>query len=160
MDPRAGLNYVTGFSKLNNPERFELDIWEGEKQFDRIYRPSAAATRKRIEYLYPNNASTVALDRYLTKFAELIDLARGKEISLVVLKLPVPQLFRELQPGEALFDAELSRLLAERGVRYADFTRALDESRFYFDTDHLNRAGTSEFLARHLKSLLVNLQSP
>jgi hypothetical protein len=31
----------------------------------------------------------------------------------------------------------------------------MDEPRFYLDTDHLNRAGATEFLERHLKTILT-----
>src|SRR3990172_4200448 len=66
VDARAALDYVTGFSKINNPERFQRDIWEGEAQFERVHRPSASATAKRIAYLYPEAAPDPgALTRYL-----------------------------------------------------------------------------------------------
>jgi hypothetical protein len=32
----------------------------------------------------------------------------------------------------------------------------MDESKFYFDTDHLNRTGLTEFFDRHLKALLAS----
>jgi len=48
VDPRAVLDYVTGFSKINIRERFQRNMWEGEPQFDRVYRPSTSATAKRI----------------------------------------------------------------------------------------------------------------
>jgi hypothetical protein len=31
----------------------------------------------------------------------------------------------------------------------------MDEPRYYFDTDHLNRAGVTEFFNRHLKGLFT-----
>jgi hypothetical protein len=36
-----------------------------------------------------------------------------------------------------------------------DFSTTLPEAGFYFDTDHLNRAGLTEFFSRHLKAILV-----
>ena len=36
-----------------------------------------------------------------------------------------------------------------------DFFAALDDPRFYFDTDHLNRAGVTELFQRRLKPLLT-----
>ena len=54
VDPRALLDYVSGFSKINNRDRFQRDAWEGEAQFDRIYRTSATAVGQRIAYLYPD----------------------------------------------------------------------------------------------------------
>ena len=35
VDGRALLDYVSGFSKINNRERFQRDVWEGEAQFER-----------------------------------------------------------------------------------------------------------------------------
>jgi hypothetical protein len=47
-------------------------------------------------------------------------------------------------------------MLFDRGITFADFSAALDEPRFYFDTDHLNRAGVSELFTRYLKAMLIN----
>ena len=54
VDPRALLDYLSGFSKINNRDRFQRDAWEGEAQFDRVYRSSATAVAQRIAYLYPD----------------------------------------------------------------------------------------------------------
>ncbi len=75
VDPRAVLDYVSGFSKINNRERFEPDIWEGEKQFDRVYRTSATAIKSRIDYLYPKSPLETDFSRYMTEFQLLIALA-------------------------------------------------------------------------------------
>jgi hypothetical protein len=48
------VDYVTGFSTINNRERFRRDAREGEAQFDRTARPSKTAATKRIAYLYPD----------------------------------------------------------------------------------------------------------
>ncbi len=48
----------------------------------------------------------------------------------------------------------LARLLAARQVPLHDFSGRLAEPRFYFDTDHLNRAGLTELLARDLGAVL------
>ena len=58
---RALLTTSPGFSKINNRDRFQQDIWEGELQFDRVYRPSAAATKSRIAYLFPDSRRDAAL---------------------------------------------------------------------------------------------------
>jgi hypothetical protein len=157
VDPRAELDYVTGFSKINNPERFKHDIWEGEVQFERVHRPSAAATAKRIAYLYPEAAlDPDAFTRYLREFEALIDFSQLNGVAVVVIKMPVPARFHSLLPNEAAFDEAMSRLLAEKRVPFHDFSLAMDEPRFYFDTDHLNRVGLTEFFARQLKSILTS----
>ncbi|HEY7457678.1 MAG TPA: hypothetical protein VH765_02895 [Xanthobacteraceae bacterium] len=155
VDPRAGLDYLTGFSKINNRERFTIDVWDGEKQFERIYRPSAAAVRSRIEYLYPGSAPSAMLPRYFEAFVKLIERSHAQGICVTAIKMPLTAQFRNQLPNEEAFDNAISALLDVSGVEFRDFSRELDESRFYFDTDHLNRAGLERFLDLHLKSLLT-----
>lgn len=151
----AVLDYVTGFSKINNRERFQRDIWEGEAKFDRVYRPSAAADRKRIAYLHPAPAPDPAIfSRYLQAFATLIASSRWEGVRVIVIKTPVPARFHGQLPDEAMFDDAIRRLLAPGQVPFHDFSLTMDEPRFYFDTDHLNRAGLTAFFARHLKAIL------
>jgi hypothetical protein len=156
VDPRALLDYVTGFSKVNNRERFEPDVWEGEKQFERVYRPSATATRSRIAYLYPKAPDPAGLSRYLEEFKAIIALARQRDMRVIVIKMPVPSQFQNQLPDEAVFDGAVSQMLGREQVVFHDFARAMDEPRFYFDTDHLNRAGLTEFFHRHLKAVLAS----
>lgn len=154
VDPRAVLDYVTGFSKINNRERFQRDAWEGEPQFDRVFRPSKTAVTKRIDYLYPDKTPVDARARYLDEFSALIALAQRQGMDVTVIKMPVPPQFRSQLPDEAAFDGAMSQMLAARGVRFHDVSATIDEPRFYFDTDHLNRAGLTEFLARDLKGIV------
>ncbi len=155
VDPLSVLDYVSGFSKINNRERFQRDVWEGEAQFDRTHRPSAAADRKRIEYLYPApEPDPAAFERYRAVFAALLDMAQQAGARVVVVKMPVPERFHRKLPGEAAFDATMAQLLESRDVALHDFSLAMDEPRFYFDTDHLNRAGVTAFLADHLGRIL------
>jgi hypothetical protein len=104
VDLRAGLDYVTGFSKINNRERFNRDVWEGEGQFERVYRQSTAAVRSRIAYLFPDATSSATLARYVSTFAQLIETAEAERICVTVIKMPVPAQFRRLLPDERGFD--------------------------------------------------------
>jgi hypothetical protein len=119
-----------------------------------VYRPSATATRSRIAYLYPQPPDPAARSRYLEAFKALIVLARQHDIRVVAIKMPVPSQFLDRLPDEAEFDAAMSQLLVSQQVAFYDFARAFDEPRFYFDTDHLNRAGLTELFNRHLKAVL------
>ena len=156
VDARAVLDYVSGFSKINNRERFQRDVWEGEAQFERAYRPSATAMKKRIEYLYPDKTSPTALSCYLEEFSALIALARKEGANVVVIKMPVPPQFHSQLPDETGFDDEISRFLNARGVPFHDFSAKTSDPSLYFDTDHLSRAGLTEFFMRDLKPLLVS----
>lgn len=160
VDPRAVLDYVSGFSKINNRERFRRDVWEGEAQFERAYRRSATALKKRIAYLYPDAPSQAALGRYLGQLAAVAARAREAGARLVVVKMPAPAQFREQLPGEAQFDAELARTLAALQVCLADLSAELEEPRYYFDTDHLNRAGLTELVNGWLKPILLSRDCP
>lgn len=156
VDGHAWLDYVTGFSKINNRDRFERDVWVGETQFDRVFRPSASADRQRIAYLYPSSAPDPAiLARYLGQFEAIIALARQHGVHVVAIKLPVPAEFRRLLPGEAAFDAQLSQVLAHWDVPLHDFSATLDKPGLYLDTDHLNRAGVTALFDQYLKAILT-----
>lgn len=155
VDARALLDYATGFSKINNRERFQQDIWEGEPQFERVYRSSASAIKNRIAYLYPNATAPAALSRYLAAFSTMLELAEARGVRIVVIKMPTPAQFRAQLPDETAFNEAITRLLASRAIPFHDFSAKLDDPRFYFDTDHLNRAGLTEFLSRDLKAILA-----
>jgi hypothetical protein len=155
VDPRALADYVTGFSKINNRDRFQKDVWEGELQFDRVYRPSATATKSRITYLFPEMGREAGPSRYMTEFAKLLELAARRNINVIVIKMPTPGQFRALLPSEPAFDEAMAAAAGNRGVGFSNFSAELDESRFYFDTDHLNRAGVTELFARRLKAILM-----
>ncbi|MDP2620072.1 MAG: hypothetical protein Q8P46_07830 [Hyphomicrobiales bacterium] len=156
VDPRAVLDYLTGFSKINNRDRFKRDVWEGEGQFERVHRPSAAATEKRIAYLYPDVApDPAAVARYLQTFASLLDLAHRQGIGVVIVKMPVPARFYEQLPDEEAFDRRLLGLPAMRQALFRDFSLTMDEPGLYFDTDHLNRTGLTRFFDERLKAILT-----
>lgn len=155
VDPRALADYMTGFSKINNRDRFQKDIWEGESQFDRVYRPSAAAVKSRIAYLFPESGREAGLSRYMMEFAKLLELAEQRHIGVVVIKMPTPGQFRALLPNEPAFDEAITAAANSRRVSFNNFSAELDEPRFYFDTDHLNRAGVAELFVRYLKAILM-----
>jgi len=80
-------------------------------------------------------------------------------MQVTVIKMPLPPQFRSQLPDEAGFDDAMARMLAARGVRFHDLSTTIDEPRFYFETDHLNRTGLTEFLARDLKRIVGRADS-
>ncbi len=155
VDARAVLDYASGFSKINNRERFQRDQWEGEAQFERAQRPSSTAVGKRIDYLYADGTSAEKLTRYLGVLFDVVKRAQREGMRVVVIKMPLPPPFRDRLPDEAAFDSALQRLLAQHAVDFHDFSAAIPDARKYFDTDHLNRTGLTEFFERDLKPLLL-----
>lgn len=156
IDRRVLLDALSGFSKINNRDRFQLDMWEGERQFDRVARASPRAVDARISYLFPVAARSTIPGRYTEEFGKLLELAIGHNVRVVVVKMPVPKAFRMALPDEVGFDRSMARMLGQQNVPYRDFSVVMEDARFYFDTDHLNRAGVSEFFDRYLKAVLVN----
>jgi len=154
VEALALIEYVSGFSKINNRERFEPDVWEGEAQFDRAARPSASAITKRIAYLYPEQQSPEALARYMQRFASLLALARQHGLRVLVVKMPLPLAFRSQLPDPSAFEQGLSRAVTAAGATLADFSGTIDDPKLYFDTDHLNRAGLTLFAQRSLIPIL------
>jgi hypothetical protein len=154
--PGALADYVTGFSKINNRDRFKQDTWEGEAQFERVFRPSTSADARRIEYLFPDGADDDAtLERYLSELHAMIEIARDSGAGFTIIKPPVPEQFQRLLPGEERFDAAMGHLAAQTGVEFRDFSTFLGDPSFYSDTDHLNRDGVTRFFKEELRPILA-----
>ena len=91
----------------------------------------------------------------MPEFAKLLECAKQGNVRVAVVKIPTPGQFRALLPNEAAFDDAITTAIANRGIGFYNFSTELEEARFNFDTDHLNRAGISELLARRLKAILM-----
>lgn len=157
VDFRAWLDYASGFSKINNRERFEIDRWDGERQFERRASTSTSTTvlNRRVAYLYPEGTLDTVRQRYFMALAELVATARSRGMAVTLVKLPLPTVFRRRLPDEAAFDAALRAQAALMGARFVDFSDALPDPQAYFDTDHLNRDGLRAFMRQSLVPLLA-----
>ncbi len=160
VDPRALIDYATGFSKINDRDRLKPDRWEGADRFDRTARPSAQADRDRIAYLHPGPPDPAAQARYLDHLSALVAVAQAAGARVTVIKPPLPARFAALLPDQAIFDAALTARLSGLGVPLHDFTAVLPDPAFYFDPDHLNRAGARAFLEGYLGALLIEGLAP
>ena len=147
--------YASGFAKINNHDRFKRDVSEAElTRFDRVWRAIPQIDRQRVQYLYPAAPDPATLQRYLAEFEKLIDTARARGANVLVVKPPTPRRYRDRLPKEAEFDATIRGLLSAKGVTFEDLSNALAEDRFYYDTDHLNRAGASALIDGPLSTLI------
>ena len=156
VDPRGLLDYLTGFSKLNSVNRFSLDGWQGAANFDHSFRLSRYAVSSRISYLYPDNPpESDTVSRYLDAFDGLLKLANAEGIDVIVVKLPIPSVFRNSLPDEMAFDAALQNRLSVHDIVLQDLSATLPDLNFYFDTDHLNMAGVDALYQNDFISLLM-----
>jgi hypothetical protein len=154
----VALDYVLGFSKINNPDRFAPDVFEEEAtRFDRVYRPVAQIDQQRIAYLYPNEIDESALrdSPYLAELEDLIRSVQARNIRFVVVRPPIPQRMYRMLPNEAPFDTTLKAVLARHDVELYDFSSVNNDEQFFFDSDHLNQFGVLNFFEHHLKDVLT-----
>jgi hypothetical protein len=151
----VAFDYTLGFSKINNPDRFEPDVPADEgARFDRRYRPVPQLDEERIAYLYPKTIDRGTLTRYLAQFEALIAGAQARGIGVVVVKPPLPaRIYRQL-PLESEFDAALGGVLARHGTTLHDFSAVDNGEALFMDTDHLNRDGVLAFFSGTLAPLL------
>lgn len=147
--------YATGFARMNDRTRFAPDTWEGEDRFDTAPRPSAAATKSRIAFLYPGPPDPAALDNGMGDLAVLIELAQAKGAQVVVVRPPLPQAFRAALPALPEFESQLALLSQRLAVPVIDHSALLPDARNFFDADHLNRTGVSVWLDAGLRAILA-----
>ncbi len=154
---RMALDYLLGFSRINNADRFKPDMDDAEAagRFEKTYRPIKQIDQQRLDYLYPQTADAASqLAHYLAEFEDLIRYATSRNIHFIVIKPPIPERIYRALPNEARFDAALKPMLAREGVEFHDFSLVGNDQRFFFDSDHLNRAGVMNFFENYLKGLL------
>ncbi len=159
----VGLDYVSGFSKINNPSRFTPDLFANEgDRFDRVYRPVAQLDRQRLEYLYPHPTDDATLrdSPYLNDFDSLVRDTRASGARFVVIRPPLPERTYRMIPNEAEFGAFLEVLLDRHGAELYDFSRVNDDPNLFFDSDHLNRTGVLRFFEDYLVDVLRVRRSP
>jgi hypothetical protein len=152
--PWAGLNYLLGFAKINNPDRFSLDVSEDEvARFNRTYRPVPQIDRERVAYLYPSADESIRR-RYFEQFEDLVRTVQERGMRFIILKPPIPQRVYRMIPGEADFDLQLKALADRHSVSIHDFSQMCNDDKFFFDTDHLNKIGVVNFFEQCLKGRL------
>lgn len=139
--------YVSGFTKMNNQDRFGSDLPDAEvTKFSKTYRPIPQIDRQRVSYLYPPQIDQAELQRYENEFADLIDFIRSKGGDIIVIKPSTPARYRDALPNESIFDAQIGEVLRAEAVPYYDLSAAVVENQYFYDTDHLNRDGVRAFM--------------
>lgn len=150
------LDYVSGFSKINNPDRFEPDVTRTETaEFARVYRPIPYLDQQRIAYLYPAMVDPAVFHGYLAELENFVGFVEGQGIDLVVMKPPLPPRVLAMLPGEAAFDQAVAALVSANGGEFHDFANVNNDEGLFYNTDHLNRDGVLAFIDGHLAPLLT-----
>jgi hypothetical protein len=142
----TAIDYISGFSKINNPDRFVPDVPADEgSRFDRVYRPVPQLDEQRVAYLHPSPVDAAVMERYLADLDALVAAATQGGIAVGVIKPPLPERVRRALPDEPTFDRRLSELVSRHGGRFTDFSQVADDARHFADTDHLNYSGVRAF---------------
>jgi hypothetical protein len=152
----VALDYLVGFSKINNPDRFKIDISDDEAtRFSKTYRPVKQIDEQRVKYLYPEGTRQEILHHYLAEFEDMIRYLHSRGIRLVVMKPPIPERIYRMLPNEGQFDNALKAILERNGVEFYDFSLVGNDEQYFFNPDHLNRAGVLNFFENYLKGILT-----
>ena len=170
-DPRLGLlllrhpgarsmalDYMLGFSKVNNPQRFAPDVFEAEaSRFDRVYRAIPQIDRQRIRFLYPGeiDESTLLDSPYLADFEDLIRYVQARGSRFIVVRPPIPERVYSELLWESTFDETIRAIVESHGAEFHDFSRVANEPEFFYDTDHLNESGVLNFFERYFSDVLI-----
>jgi hypothetical protein len=150
------VDYISGFSKINNRDRFAPDRFADEgSRFDRPYRPIGQIDQERLAYLYPERIDAKIRDRYMNDLESMIGMVRSRGVAFIAVKPPIPERVHRLVPGEAEFDDRLRAMLARHDVAFSDFSHTGNEDKYFYDTDHLNQSGVLHFFETSLKGLLT-----
>lgn len=151
-----GGDFLTGFSKINNKDRFTADVTPEEStRFNRAYRPVKQIDDQRLEYLYPRDIDQAVFARYMTEFEQFLGDAQARGIRVLVVKPPLPERIVKRIPGEQAFDAQLNELLTRLNIPLHDFTHTGNDEKLFYDTDHLNKDGVLNFFQTALVPLLT-----
>ncbi len=156
------LNYTIGFSKINNPDRFKPDVTDDEAlRFEKtVYRPVAQIDKQRIDYLYPKTIEPAAFEHYMTEFEDMVRDLQARGVRVVVIKPPIPVRMYNMLPDEARFDAALKPVLARNAVEFYDFSLVNNDEKYFFNPDHLNKAGVLAFYDGYLANILRAKPAP
>lgn len=149
------LDYAIGFSKINNADRFKPDISDDEAtKFAKTYRPVKQIDSQRLAYLYPKPPDPQVVNHYLGEFEAFLRAMQSRGIRVVVVKPPVPERWYKLLPNEQQFDDALHAVLQRNNVEFHDFSLVANEEKYFYNTDHLNRAGVLNFFNSYLKQIM------
>ena len=152
----VAFDYLVGFSRINNADRFKPDISDDEAtKFKNTYRPVKQIDTQRLEYLYPKQIDPQVFRHYMAEFEDLVRYMKQRNIRLIVIKPPIPKRFYDALPNEAQFDEALKVVLVQHGVEFRDWSLVDNDEKFFFNTDHLNRNGVLNFFESHLKQILA-----
>ena len=154
----AAIDYISGFSKINNPDRLQPDLHEQEgARFERVYRPVEQIDRRRIAYLYAGRIDEESLRKspYFARFEDWIGELQSRGIRFLIVRPPIPERIRAMIPNEAVFDKTLRALAARRHIELHNFSAVNNREEFFFDSDHLNRDGVMSFFENHLAAVLA-----
>jgi hypothetical protein len=150
--------YLLGFYKINNPDRFKLDISEEEgRRFDRSYRPVKQIDQQRMD-LYPDQIDPEIFQQYLDEFEAMMRYLEEQNIDVIIIKSPIPERVYQMILQEEQFDEAVKSILQQYDASFYDFALVSNDEELFFNTDHLNRTGVLQFYENYLDGVLTGHQ--
>jgi hypothetical protein len=151
--------YLSGFEKVNRLFSNAVDRSEAELvKFDRTYRTNDRIDDQRMAFLFPD-ASEALLASYLVRFEKMVIAAQTAGSNFVILLMPVPPRYVDRLPAvQQSVMSGVADIAARYELQIIDHTTLLPGEKNYYDTDHLNRTGTMEYINGALAEALRKLQ--
>jgi len=154
------IDYLSGFSKINNQDRFKKDIPAGEKNFDETFFHTEARDIERINYLYSEGLNSELFIGYLEQLKELISEVQAEDKDFIIIRPPLRDEFvdklNDKFPELVEYEELILELVTENEIPYYDLTGVSNKNEFFIDPDHLNKEGVSDLIENHLANILID----
>ncbi len=111
----------------------------------------------RIQTLYGDGLRNDYFHRYAREFVRIAEQCRQRNVPLTVI---FPPTLLGPEPGAPRLMPWLNQQQREFGFAVHDFTTAMPDYRYYYNLDHLNTDGVTEFMRRFVRPALSPKTGP
>lgn len=152
-------DYLTGFSKINNQNRFQNDIPAGEKNFEETFFHREATDVERVNYLFSEGLNSELFSNYFNLFKKLATDVQASDKDFIIIRPPLRDDFSnklyEIFPKLTDYEEILLNFVTENDIPYYDLTNVNNKDDYFIDPDHLNQEGVSNLIENHLANILL-----
>ncbi|MGM0421112.1 MAG: hypothetical protein ACQEQG_08935 [Bacillota bacterium] len=153
------IDYLAGFSKINNQQRFQSDRPEGEINFDETFFHTEKKDIERVNYLYSEGLNPELFSRYFDLLAELALEVKTEGKDFIIIRPPQREIFTERLyetiPDLAEYDRKLEVFIQENNIPFYDLRDLSNQEDYFIDPDHLNRSGVEALIEDYLTEIIL-----
>jgi hypothetical protein len=120
-----------------------------------IYTPDKQAEKQRIHELYPQGLDQKNLSHYTQVLDEIVKLTQSQHMKLVFV---IPTTLITDYSGMNQLRTLLEKYKKTEGIKYYDYSHAIEDPTLYSNIDHLNTNGVKLFSKKYLQPLISDLE--